>query len=432
MARDLASWLAYLEQLHPVAIELGLERVRTVFQRLAMERVAPRVVTVTGTNGKGSTCAFLASLLAGQGLKVGVYASPHLRHYRERVQINGQPVTDAQLCSAFARVEAARGDVSLTYFEMGTLAAFWLFHAAGLDGVVLEVGLGGRLDAVNLLDADLAIVTSIGLDHAEWLGTTREQVAFEKAGIFRPGRPVVCGDPEPPEVMVRQAAALGAPLWIRGQDFGLQPDGEGWCWWGRSQEGQSVRFAGLPALSLPPENAAVALQAMLLLQPDLQAPGSALQAACLPGRLDRRWLRRPDGQLLPMLLDVGHNSHAATWLAGQLQRQPPAGRRWAVFGLLADKDLAGVLEPLLPQVDEWLAVTLPTPRARPALELARTLQACQKPVEVQSSVAAALDLLLQRAAPDDEILVLGSFYCVAEGLDWLERFPEEGGHYVAG
>lgn len=208
--RSLADWLSYLEQLHPTAIDMGLERSREVARRLGLGRPAKRVVTVTGTNGKGSTCALLAELLREQGLSVGVYSSPHLLRYNERVRIDGIEAGDAQLCDAFSAVEAARGEISLTYFEMGTLAAFWLFERAGLDFAVLEVGLGGRLDAVNLIDADLALITSIGLDHADWLGDTRESVAFEKAGILRAGKPALCGDLDPPQPLLEQVAALGA------------------------------------------------------------------------------------------------------------------------------------------------------------------------------------------------------------------------------
>jgi len=198
MSRSLSEWLNYLEQLHPVAIEMGLERSRHVLQRMQLGALAPRVITVTGTNGKGSTCAFLAELLRSSGLRVGVYSSPHLVRYNERVQLPEGEASDEQLCAAFEAVEVARAETSLTYFEMGTLAAFWLFQRAQLDAVILEVGLGGRLDAVNLIDADMAIVTSIGIDHVEWLGDSRDSVAFEKAGIFRPARPVVCGDLDPP------------------------------------------------------------------------------------------------------------------------------------------------------------------------------------------------------------------------------------------
>ena len=212
--RSLAEWLAYLERLHPSAIDMGLERSREVAARLGLSRPAPRVITVTGTNGKGSTCAFVAALLRAQGLKVGVYSSPHLLRYNERVQIDGEQASDAGLCEAFSAVEAARGETSLTYFEMGTLAALWLFERAELDVAVLEVGLGGRLDAVNLVDADLALITSIGVDHADWLGDTRESVAFEKAGIMRAGKPALCGDFDPPLPLLERVIELDSPLFL--------------------------------------------------------------------------------------------------------------------------------------------------------------------------------------------------------------------------
>lgn len=420
--RTLADWLSYLEQLHPTAIDMGLDRSREVADRLGLGRPAPRVVTVTGTNGKGSTCAFLAAMLAEHGLLVGVYSSPHLLRYNERVLIDGQEVGDDALCEAFAAVEAARGDISLTYFEMGTLAAFWLFERAGLDAVVLEVGLGGRLDAVNLIDADVAAVTSIGLDHADWLGNTRESVAFEKAGIFRAGKPAVCGDLEPPAPLLEQARALAAPLLLRGRDFDLAV-GEGeWHWRGRSGAGESLTLHDLPLLGLPLENAALALQVYALLdlpwQPDQLV--AALQRTRVTGRLDRRALRW-NGEERHLLLDVGHNPHAAQYLAGRLRCAPVKGVHRAVFGLLADKDLEGVLEPLLGLVQDWAVAPLPTGRSRPVEELEAALQARGARVSRHADIAAALEAQCNEAAADDEILVFGSFYSVADALEWLAK-----------
>ncbi|MDH4873999.1 bifunctional tetrahydrofolate synthase/dihydrofolate synthase [Pseudomonas sp. BN515] len=421
--RTLADWLSYLEQLHPTAIDMGLERSREVASRLGLSRPAPKVITVTGTNGKGSTCAFLAALLRAQGLKVGVYSSPHLLRYNERVQLNGQEASDQALCDAFSAVEAARGEISLTYFEMGTLAAFWLFQHAALDAVVLEVGLGGRLDAVNLVDADLALVTSIGLDHADWLGDTRESVAFEKAGIFRAGKPALCGDLDPPQPLLEQANALSAPLFLRGRDFDLAQGEANWHWRGVSASGQVLELHDLPLLDLPMENAALALQAYALLgmpwQPD------ALQAALLgtrvTGRLDRRHIDWR-GKRVSLLLDVGHNPHAAEYLAARLAARPVAGRRLAVFGLLADKDLPGVLRPLQGCLANWAVAPLPTPRTRSASELQAALTNLHASVSVHQNIAAALDAQCEQATPDDEILVFGSFYSVAEALSWLESF----------
>lgn len=429
--RSLAEWLSYLEQLHPSAIDMGLERSREVYRRLGLGRLAPRVVTVTGTNGKGSTCAFIAELMRAQGLRVGVYSSPHLLCYNERVRIDSCEASDEDLCAAFSAVEAARGEVSLTYFEMGTLAAFWLFERAGLDGVVLEVGLGGRLDAVNLVDADIAVVTSIALDHSEWLGDSRESVAFEKAGIFRAGKPVVCGELFPPDSLVQQASSLGAPLYRRGIDYDLVLRSGVWDWRGRNVSDQDVELHDLPLLGLPLENAALALQVYALL--DLPWQGeritAALSAARVIGRLDQRQVRWR-GKTLSLMLDVGHNPHAATYLAGRLKARPIPGRRLAVFGLLADKDLAGVLDALIPEVQDWAVAPLPTPRTRVVEQLEAALLGRGAAVQPCAGVVEALEAQCAQASERDEILVFGSFYCVAEALEWLNR--QEEGDGVAG
>lgn len=418
--RTLAQWLAWLEQLHPSAIDMGLERSRQVMQRLGLTRLAPLQVVVTGTNGKGSTCAMLASLLQAQGLKVGIYSSPHLLTYNERVSLNGEQVADQALCEAFAAVETARGDTTLTYFEMGTLAAFWLFARAGLDAVVLEVGLGGRLDAVNLVDADLALVTSIGLDHAEYLGDTRESVAFEKAGIFRAGVPALVGDLDPPAPLLEQAQALGCPLSLRGRDYNLHVGAGQWAWQGTGRDGQPLVLSDLPLLDLPMENAALALQGYALLglawQPEVLA--HALSAARVTGRLDRRQVEW-NGRQVQLMLDVGHNPHAALYLRERLQARPVAGQRVAVFGLLADKDLPGVVGPLASAFVRWSVAPLPTPRSRPADELAQALANLGASVASHDSVAAALAFECERAGEGDEIVVFGSFFCVAQALEWL-------------
>ncbi|MNQ82914.1 Bifunctional protein FolC [compost metagenome] len=424
--RTLGDWLAYLEQLHPSAIDMGLARSQEVVNRLGLGRPAPRVITVTGTNGKGSTCAFVASLLRAQGLKVGVYSSPHLLRYNERVQIDGVEASDLALCEAFAAIEAGRGEISLTYFEMGTLAAFWLFQRSGLDAVVLEVGLGGRLDAVNLIDADLSLVTSIGIDHSDWLGDSRESVAFEKAGIFRQGRPALCGDLDPPQTLLDQAAQLACPFFLRGRDYDLGVTDCDWHWRGRDSAGQEVELTSLPLLGLPMENAALALQAYLLLGLPWEQGriAAALQATRMVGRLDRRHFSW-QGKSLTLLLDVGHNPHAAEYLAQRLAACPPKGKRLAVFGLLADKDLEGVLAPLHSQIQAWAVAPLPTGRTREASELQAALQNLGAQVVSFDSVQAALQAQCDKATAEDEILLFGSFYCVGEALDWLARHAKE-------
>ncbi|UOB22384.1 bifunctional tetrahydrofolate synthase/dihydrofolate synthase [Pseudomonas orientalis] len=430
--RTLGEWLAYLEQLHPSAIDMGLERSQQVAARLGLGRPAPRVITVTGTNGKGSTCAFVAALLQAQGLNVGVYSSPHLLRYNERVQLNGVEASDAQLCEAFAALDAGRGDISLTYFEMGTLAALWLFERAQLDVVVLEVGLGGRLDTVNVVDADLALVTSIGVDHVDYLGDTRESVAYEKAGIFRPGRPALCGDLDPPQPLLDKVRELDCPFYLRGRDFNVDISDEYWQWSGRDARGQQMALHDLPLLNLPMENAALALQAYLLLDLpwNVEQIAATLLATRIVGRLDRRTVEW-QGKRLNLLLDVGHNPHAAEYLAQRLKRAPFSGRRLAVFGLLADKDLDGVVAPLLGSVQSWAVAPLDTPRSRAAAELQLALQNLGSPVTSYASVTAALEAQCAVATADDEILLFGSFYCVAEALEWLtRRSTEEAAHGI--
>ncbi|MGF6393529.1 bifunctional tetrahydrofolate synthase/dihydrofolate synthase [Pseudomonas plecoglossicida] len=425
--RNLGEWLAYLEQLHPSAIDMGLERSQKVLARLQLGTLAPRVVTVTGTNGKGSTCAFVASMLRAQGLKVGVYSSPHLLRYNERVLIDGQEASDERLCEAFAAVEAARGEISLTYFEMGTLAAFWLFKQSALEAVVLEVGLGGRLDTVNVVDADLALVTSIGVDHVDYLGDTRELVAFEKAGIFRHGKPALCGDLNPPQPLLDKAHELAAPLFLRGRDFDLACAEGVWHWRGTTAQGAEVVLRDLPLLDLPMENAALAVQAYLLmgLSWDERQIRQALLDTRMTGRLDSREFEW-QGKRVTLLLDVGHNPHAADYLARRLAARPLKGRRLAVFGLLADKDLEGVIAPLQGLVDDWAVAPLDTPRSRPAAELASALTNRGAAVKSYASVDAALEGQCAQATAQDQILLFGSFFCVAQALQWLERQALEG------
>lgn len=432
-SRSLADWLAYLEQLHPTAIDMGLDRVRAVAARMAMTRPAPLVVTVTGTNGKGSTCAFIASLLNAQGLKIGSYSSPHLLRYNERVLLSGREASDAELCEAFAVVEAARGEISLTYFEMGTLAAFWLFERAGLDAVVLEVGLGGRLDAVNIVDADLAVITNIGLDHADWLGNSRESVAYEKAGILREGKPALCGDLDPPQPLLDHANSLNAPLLLRGRDFDLAMGAGDWHWRGVDAAGAPLELHGLPLLTLPMENAALALQAyaMLGLPWDPARLARALLQTRVVGRLDSRQVLW-NGRRIALLLDVGHNPHAAAFLAQRLEQRPVVGTRRAVFGLLADKDLTGVLDALAPSISDWAVAPLPTPRTQSATQLAQALLERGASVSEYATIEQALDAQCARAESVDEILVFGSFYCVAAALEWLEQQVGDGGHGTAG
>lgn len=420
--RNLEQWLSYLEQLHPNEIDMGLARVEEVAQRLGLPRIADKIVTVTGTNGKGSTCAFVESLVAQQGLKVGVYSSPHLLHYNERIRIAGQDVSDQQLCDAFSAVEQARAATSLTYFEMGTLAAFWLFAQASLDVAVLEVGLGGRLDAVNIVDADVAVVTNIGLDHHDWLGDTRDSVAYEKSGIFRTELPAVCGDIDPPEQILTQAAILNTPLLLRGRDFDLAVSEQRWHWRGVDSQGQPVQLHDIPLLGLPIENAAVALQvyALLDLGWNTQSVLQGLSAAYIQGRLQELTLPW-QGKNLELMLDVAHNPHAANYLAERLKSKPISGRRLGVLGVLDDKDLSGLLDCMQTQIDSWAVAALPTPRSCKVAQLEHALQQRHAPVLAYPSIAQAIEAQCAQATEDDQIIIFGSFFTVAEALKWLSR-----------
>jgi dihydrofolate synthase/folylpolyglutamate synthase len=411
---DLAAWLSYLERVHPRTIDLGLERVARV--RDCLDLALPcTVITVGGTNGKGSTCALLEAMLRAAGYRVGLYTSPHLLRYSERVRIDGREATDAQLVAAFERVEAARGDTSLSYFEFGTLAAALLFRNAGLDVAVLEVGLGGRLDAVNLFDPDCAIVTSIGLDHMDYLGPTRESIGLEKAGIFRPGRPAVVGDADPPASLIEQAARVGAVLLLNERDFGARAEAGQWTYW--SAQGRS---AGLPWPALRGDyqlaNAAAALAALERLRQkvpiDMGAIRRGLVEVELPGRF----------QVLPgrpvVVLDVAHNPQAAECLRKSLTAMGSFATTYAVFGMLKDKDIAGVAGALAGVVDRWLLAPLPGPRGATTDELRGELSAAgiSTTVEAFASVPAAYRHARERARADDRIFVFGSFHTVGDVL----------------
>lgn len=420
--RTLEQWLTWLEQLHPSEIEMGLQRIRDVADRLGLAKPAPRVVTVTGTNGKGSTCAFIAALCRAQGMSVGVYSSPHFLRYNERIQINSEAASDELICQAFSAIEAVRGQTSLTYFEMGTLAALWVFSRAKLDVVVLEVGLGGRLDAVNIMDPDVAVVTGIALDHADWLGNTREEVAHEKAGIFRAAVPAVCGDIEPPQSLLDQAANLPCPLYVRGVQFDLTQSGSRWSWQGQDSSGRKLELEDMPLPGLPVQNAAVALQACSLLGLPLAASeaGLVLQQTALTGRLQQVELPF-NNETRHLLLDVAHNPQAAAYVASWLRQRPLQGKRLAVFGALADKDVDGVLAAMQGVFDCWHVAALPSPRSFSLTELQQHLQQSGESHVAHDCIREALLACLDSSTPDDEILVFGSFFTVAQVLEFLQE-----------
>jgi dihydrofolate synthase / folylpolyglutamate synthase len=412
---SLAEWLAYLETLHPKAIALGLERVRAVYGRLAIAPTCP-VVTVTGTNGKGSTSAFLERMLSAGGYRIGLYASPHLLRYNERVRIAGEEVDDAALCNAFAAVEAVRQDTPLTYFEFGTLAALWLFARAGLEALVLEVGLGGRLDAVNIVDSDVAIVTTIAIDHTDFLGTTREAIAHEKAGIFRAGRVAICADPDPPASLLQQALAIGARLLRLGAEFGYVAQEKQWRYFGPGGARGGLPYPALRG-TYQLANAATALTALDALRGRLPVTMGAVREALvgieLPGRF----------QVLPgrpvTVLDVAHNEEAARALAGNLGAMGFHPQTWAVFGVMADKDIDAVIAALRPRIDRWFVATLPQPRgATSSLLRARLEEAgvAADTIQTFADPGAAYRAAREIVAEADRIIVFGSFLTVAAAL----------------
>jgi dihydrofolate synthase/folylpolyglutamate synthase len=412
---SLDEWLARLERLHPSTIDLGLDRVRRAKDALGLAPEFPLIV-VGGTNGKGSTCAFLEAILSAAGYKTGLYTSPHLLRYNERVRIAGQQTSDAELVAAFEKVEAARGDISLTYFEFGTLGAMQQFVDASVDVVILEVGLGGRLDAVNVFDAEVAVVTSIDLDHMEYLGDSREQIGFEKAGIYRTGRPAICADPNPPISLLRHAQDIGADLRCVERDFSATRAEGQWTYRGAE--------TNWPALPLPTmtgsyqlRNAAAALAALGAVRKRLPVSEAAIRQGLLAVQVPGRFQRI--AQAPEVILDVAHNPEAARALAATLREQPVNGRTLAVVGMLADKDSAGVFAALHGTVDAWWACTPDSPRALDAVSLAAVLRehAGSAPISVQADVKRALAEARSAAREGDRILVFGSFYTVAAVLD---------------
>ena len=412
---SLNDWLIRLERLHPTAIELGLDRVRRVAGALGLNPNCP-VLTVGGTNGKGSTCATLEAIFLAAGYSTGLYTSPHLLRYNERVRIAGHEAGDAELVAAFEAIESARGETSLTYFEFGTLAAMLLFIRAGVDVVILEVGLGGRLDAVNLWDADVALVTSVDLDHQDYLGDTREAIGFEKAGIFRAGRPALCADPNPPASLLQHAQAIAADLRCIGLDFRYARAGASWTWQGRHAACQDLP---LPAMAgaYQLRNAAAALAALEAVSGQLpvnvEAIRHGLRQARVPGRF------QTIGSAPDLIVDVAHNPEAARALASALDDAPAAGRTLAVIGMLADKDARGVIEALRGRVDAWWACTPDSPRARDAASLAATIRHCLPGADVNLAATPVDALAAARSAAreGDRILAFGSFTTVAAVLD---------------
>jgi dihydrofolate synthase/folylpolyglutamate synthase len=419
---SLADWLSYLERLHPNAIDMGLDRVRTVAARLPLQSTALKIV-VGGTNGKGSTCAMLEAILLAAGYRVGLYTSPHLVNFNERARLNGEIATDDEFVRYFSMVEAARQDVSLTYFEYSTLATLAMFAAASLDVMVLEVGLGGRLDAVNIVDADCSVITSVDIDHVDWLGDTREKIGFEKAHIYRAGRPAICSDPSPPQSVLDYAKTIGCDLWLFGRDFNYSGDRQQWAFAGRRQRRNALAY---PALRGANQllNASGALAALEALRERLAVPQQAVRLGLLQASLPGRF------QILPgqptVILDVAHNPHAAAVLEKNLGNMGFHPYTYAVFGMLADKDIDAVVAHMAPRIDHWFCAGLPGARALPAERLAdivkKSIERTQKPgdppvaVSAFTTVSDALSAAHKLSKPDDRIIVFGSFLTVAGAL----------------
>ena len=458
MPNTLADWLIYLESLHPKTIALGLERVAQVKQRLNLQPDFP-VIVVGGTNGKGSVCAMLESILHAAGYRVGCYTSPHLLHYNERVRIAKKQVSDVELCKSFEKIEQVRGaafsgtsEVPLTYFEFGTLAAMQCFIEHKVDVAILEVGLGGRLDAVNVFDNDCAVIASVDIDHTDYLGDTREQIAFEKAGIFRSGKVAICADSDVPQAIRAQAQKVGAELWCIGAEFGFQlpsPAGGGGVGGdgggnvartisvakplslalSRSREREQMheqwnfrsKLGSRNALPYPAlrgafqlHNASAALAALDVLKERLPVSMEAVRRGLGEVQLAGRFQFVPGKPTL--ILDVAHNPHAARSLAQNLAGLPPCPNTYAVFAMLKDKDMAGVVAALDPHIDTWLAAGIDTPRGATPEKLEQVLQQCRVRGEIKicKNISAALRYAYNAAGENDRIVAFGSFYTVAE------------------
>ena len=400
----LATWLDYL--MNSQVIKLGLDRIRLVAEKLDLLSPAPFVFTVGGTNGKGTTCRTLETLLIAAGFRVGVYSSPHLVRYTERVRVQGQELSETAHTASFAVIEAGRGETSLTWFEFGTLSALQLFKQQQLDVVILEVGLGGRLDATNIVDANVAVVTSIALDHTDWLGPDRESIGREKAGIFRAAKPAVVGEPDMPASIASVAADMGACLLQRDRQWSFARRNDVWDF--RDEQGELLNLP-LPQVPLP--NAATALAALRAsgLQVDEATIRQHLPQAILPGRFEIV------SEAPRVILDVAHNPHAAAFLAARLAEQPRQGKVRAVVGMLHDKDIAGTLIALTPQVDSWYCAPLEGPRGATAQQLAEHLPQSQ----TYDSVEAAWQAARREASSQDVILVCGSFHTVGQVMESL-------------
>lgn len=412
----LDDWLEWQQTLHPRKIDLGLERVKRVFAALHPGYLPPITITVGGTNGKGSCIALLEAILCAQGISTGCYTSPHILRYNERIRIAGQPQPDEAICEAFARIDAVRGEASLSFFEFGTLAALDLFSRAQVEVQLLEVGLGGRLDAVNIIDADVAIITSIDIDHKEWLGEDRETIGAEKAGIFRSHRPAVIGDRVPPRSLLERARKLGVRLSRIGRDFDCQLHEAGWDWCSEDDVLRNLPYPALPGRQQF-DNAATVIAAMRMLEARLDVSESALRQGLEGVRLPGRYQKIPAQP--EILLDVAHNPQAAGFLADYVKTTYPGRRIKALFTVMADKDLEGIVARMKDVVDVWALAPLPAnPRTATEPRLLEAFKAVglTSPLHGFDGWKQALQALMQDTEGHDLILVFGSFFLIAEFL----------------
>jgi dihydrofolate synthase/folylpolyglutamate synthase len=412
MPNTLADWLAYLETLHPKTIALGLERVAQVKQRLDLNPDFP-IITVGGTNGKGSVCAMLESMLHAAGYRVGCYTSPHLLRYNERVRIAKQSISDAELCHSFEQIERARENTALTYFEFGTLAAMQCFIVHKVDVAILEVGLGGRLDAVNVFDSDCAVIASVDIDHTDYLGDTREQIGFEKAGIFRSGKVAICADEDVPQTMLEYAREIAVPFWRIGREFGFTAQQGQWDYRGPAGPRSSLPHPALRG-AFQLHNASAAIAALDVLKERLPVNMESVRRGLLEADLAARF------QLVPgrpgLILDVAHNPHAARSMAQNLANLPPVKHTYAVFSMLKDKDIGGVITTLDPYIDTWLVAGIDAARGATTDELTLMLEQCAVRGKIQAckNLAEAVRCAYKAAGENDRIVAFGSFYTVAE------------------
>ncbi len=424
-SKPLGEWLRYLESLHPSEIELGLARVSSVYEALGLSELLPCIISVAGTNGKGSTVAMIEQIALVHGQSVGAYTSPHLFQYNERVRLNGVVVSDVLLVNAFERIEKVRGSVSLTYFEFGTLAALLIFAEAGLDLVVLEVGLGGRLDAVNMVDSDIAIVTSVDIDHIDWLGDDREVIGLEKAGIARSERPFICGDPCAPVSVVKYAERLGSVAYFNGKEFGVSgkefDDLEGYYY--QSKLGEALRIRQTRFPSLHQNNVSCAIQACALIIPgfDSQKAESIAANTVVQGR--QQWIPSELCNGKRIVVDVGHNPHAATSLRAMLDEQSQYGDVYCLMAIMEDKDIGGVIDILSPIVSHWMISGLPkVRRAAPVSTIESKF--VEKGIALDGCFEQPSDALISFVEGSsvknaDLLVVFGSFFTAAAALEYF-------------